>query len=78
MLVWMTRPLLLVPALAIIALLAAVPVAPAATAPVISSANIEAEFDLPANNGLRASVAFLPFASRHTSFAFTSTQCGKR
>jgi hypothetical protein len=48
---------MLVPALAIAALLAATPSATAATAPVASPANIDAEFDLPANNGLRASVA---------------------
>jgi hypothetical protein len=56
MLAAVTRLPMLVPAFAIVALLGAAPAAPAATAPVVSPANIDAEFDLPANNGLRASV----------------------
>jgi hypothetical protein len=57
MLIGVTRPRMLVPALAIAALLAAAPPAPAAIAPLPPSANIDVEIDLPANNGLRASVA---------------------
>lgn len=56
MLIGMTRPSLLVPTLAIVALLAAAPAAPAATVPAASPANIDVEFDLPANNGLDAHV----------------------
>jgi hypothetical protein len=56
MLAGVTRSRMLAPALAIIALLAAAPATPAATAPAVSTANIDAEFDLPANHGLRASV----------------------
>jgi hypothetical protein len=47
----MIRSRMLVPALAVIALLVAAPAAPAA-----SPANIDVEFDLPANSGLRAHV----------------------
>ncbi|HST68731.1 MAG TPA: hypothetical protein VLI94_03625 [Solirubrobacterales bacterium] len=52
----MTRLQMLVPALAIVALLVAAPAAPSATTPVASPANIDIEFDLPANNGFRAHV----------------------
>lgn len=47
---------MLVPALAIVALLAAAPAATAVSAPIGSRANIDVEFDLPANNGLQAHV----------------------
>jgi len=56
MLVGMTRPSLLFPALAIATLLAAAPAATAATTPVASPANVDIEFDPPANHGLRAHV----------------------
>ncbi|HKO37634.1 MAG TPA: hypothetical protein VJU14_04630 [Solirubrobacterales bacterium] len=52
----MTRLQALVPALAIAALLAAAPAATAATTPVASPANVDIEFDPPANHGLSAHV----------------------